>query len=84
MAGQPKLLDGIEAFHAGYRKGRVNRPPDEYMDTILVPAILHTTTEQFHARSYAIQERTRRMLMYYIAGGWAGNPGIVKSDHAEL
>lgn len=77
-------MDGVDAFHAGYIKGHVTRPPNEYVDLILVPAILHTPTAQFWELPFIVQEKMRGLLMRYIAGGWAGNTRLVKKDHAEL
>ena len=77
-------MDGVDAFHAGYVRGQVTRPPDEYTDMILIPAILHMRTVEFWALSPIVQEKTRRLLQRYIAAGWAGNTRTVKRSHAEL
>ncbi|MFA6168303.1 MAG: hypothetical protein WC700_16900 [Gemmatimonadaceae bacterium] len=55
------------------------------MDLILIPAVLHTPTTQFWAWPWVLQEKTRDLLLRYIAGGWAGNLTVVKKDpHADL
>lgn len=77
----------MAAFHAGYLHGQVTRPPDEYIDLVLIPAILHTPTAHFWTLPWPVQEKTRRLLLQYIAGGWAGNTDLLKrsqNSHAEL
>lgn len=65
-------------------RGEVTRPPTEYIDLILVPNILHTPVAVFHEQPHIIQERTRRLLLTFIAAGWAGNVNLVKrEDYAE-
>ncbi len=72
-------MDGVDAFHAAYRRGQVVRPrDDEYMDLILIPAILHIDPMVFHAYPLPIQERMRRLLIKYIAAGWGGNPETIQ------
>jgi hypothetical protein len=82
MVRVPKLIDGVDAFHAAYATGRIVSAPDEYMDLILIPAILHTPTVTLWAMPPAMQAMTRDLLLRYIAGGWAGNLQVVKRDHA--
>lgn len=77
-------MDGVDAFHAGYLRGELTRPPDEYTDMILIPAILHTQSTDFWQLPPLVQEKTRRLLQRYIAAGWAGNTRTVRRSHAEL
>ena len=76
---RPKRLDGIEAFHFAYTNGRVTEPPRLYTELILIPAILHTTTETYWGYPPIIQQMIRAMIPRYIATGWAGNLGTVKN-----
>lgn len=55
-------------------------PPTEYMDLILVPAILHIDPLVFDGYPYALKGRIRRLLSVYIAEGWGGKPEMVKHD----
>lgn len=48
------------------------------MDLILIPAILHIDPMAFHTYPPPIQERTRRLLIKYIAAGWGGNPETIQ------
>lgn len=58
-------------------------PPQEYVDLILVPAILNTPTVVFHAQPWVVQERTRRLLLqHYIPAGWGGKPEMIERNHA--
>lgn len=71
-------MDGVEAFHAAYARREVTMPPKEYIDLILVPAVLHTPTVDFWAMPEMVQEKTRRLLFYYIAAGWAGKTWVLE------
>lgn len=71
------------AFHLAYRDGRVVTPPDEYMDLVLVPMYLHIDPLHFAEYPEMVRRRIRRLLMETIAGGWAGNPAMVKPKKAH-
>jgi hypothetical protein len=34
-------MDGVDGFFAALRQSRLVRPPDEYIDLIIIPAVLH-------------------------------------------
>lgn len=57
-------------------------PPLEYMDMILIPAILHTPFADFVQLPWAVQHKTRLLLHQYIGAGWAGNTGLVRRGDA--
>ncbi len=69
----------MEGFHAAYKQGRLVPPPHEYMDLILVPAILHIDPLAFDDYPVALKGRIRRLLTIYIREGWGGNPETIKS-----
>lgn len=60
----------------------MSEPPRMYTDLILIPAILHIEPLTFAGYPPALQMQMRGLLRYYIAGGWAGNTEIVRSNHA--
>lgn len=57
-------------------------PPSEYMDMILVPAILHTPYVDFMALPLLVQQKMRYLLYRYIGAGWAGNTNLVRRADA--
>ena len=70
----------MEGFHRAYQNGRMVTPPAEYMDLILIPAILHIDPLTFAGYPPALQGRMRGLLGVYIAQGWGGKPEIIKHD----
>lgn len=75
---RPKLLDGVDAFHAAYANGRVASAPELYMDLILIPAVLHVEPMTFWRYPPVIREQMRKLFLRYVAGGWAGNWDLVR------
>lgn len=69
----------MEAFHAAYSHGELVQPPDDYMDLILIPAVLHTSWSEFAGYPLAIQERIRALLMFYLAAGQGMRPPVRES-----
>jgi hypothetical protein len=55
-------------------------PPTEYLDLILIPAMLHIDPLTFDGYPPALQGRMRRLLITYIANGWGGKPEMIKHD----
>lgn len=49
-------------------------PPVEYIDMILIPAILHIDPLTFAAYPPGVQGRVRQLLMDFIGGGWGPGP----------
>ena len=74
-------MDGVEAFHAAYRAGRMVPAPDDYIDMILVPGILHIDPLAFAAYPPLVQAKIRRLLRHYIAAGWGGNPQMIEAKN---
>lgn len=67
----------MDAFHAAYSRGRLVRPPDEYLDLILIPQHLHIDPLTFDRYPAALQERMRNLLMINLRYGWSGNPEMI-------
>lgn len=61
----------------------MTRPPDDYIDLILIPNILHTPAATFWEMPWVLQEKTRRLLQPFIAAGWAGNLATIRRENAE-
>jgi hypothetical protein len=62
-------MDGVDAFHAAYARGKLTSAPREYLELVLVPSILHTTWETFSRYPPMIQHLTITLLMSYIGAG---------------
>jgi hypothetical protein len=56
-------------------RGRIVTPPDEYMDLILVPAMLHIDPLVFLDYPPAMRYQIRTLLMHYIAAGGMAHGG---------
>lgn len=63
------MIDGVEAFHAAYARGRVVVPPAEYLDMIVIPAVLHIDPERLLHYPPALRAFLRARVMDWIAGG---------------
>jgi hypothetical protein len=72
------LIDQAEAFHAAYGRGRLVKPPDEYADLILIPAILHIDPLRFAEYPPMLRAKIRGLLTIYLAGGQGLNPDVIR------
>lgn len=69
----PFLADRIVGFNEALARGRIVTPPDEYVELILVPALLHIDPLTFMDYPPAVQFKVRQLLMHYIAAGGLAN-----------
>ena len=74
-------MDGVDAFHAAYHKGRFTPPPTEYMDLILIPQHLHIDPMTFDGYPRPVQARIRNLLTANIRYGWGGNLDAIERKH---
>lgn len=64
----------MTAFHAAYNDGRFVPPPDDYLDLILIPAVLHIDPLVFAEYPPAMALKIRVLAMHYIASGQGMRP----------
>lgn len=50
-------------------RGRIVSPPDEYLDLVIIPAMLHIDPLAFMAYPPALQYKLRHLVMYHVAAG---------------
>lgn len=68
----------MEGFHAGLSRGRLTQPPDEYLDLIVIPAVLHVDPLRLVAEyPPALREALRTWVMYWLAGGQGLNLDVI-------
>jgi hypothetical protein len=73
-------MDGVDAFMSAYARGRLETPPDELLELIIIPAVLHTPWTLFRNYPPALQAATKRLVMVWLGGGQGMNPDVI---HAE-
>ena len=64
----------MDAFHAAYARGKLVRPPEPYVELILVPAVLHIEPLAFRMYPPALRERVKGLLLRYLAAGQGMTP----------
>ena len=73
-------MDGVDGFHAALRQGRLVRPPDEYLDVIVIPAVLHIDPLALQNYPPALHAAVRAWVMAWIGSGQGLNLDVVQSD----
>lgn len=74
-------MDGVDGFHAALRRGQLVRPPDEYLDLIVIPAVLHIDPLRLLADYPPVLRETLRVyVMTWLAGGQGLNLDMVQGD----
>lgn len=68
----------MEAFHAAYVRGQIVPAPQEYVELILAPAILHIDPLSFAGYPPALRMRMTTLLWAYIGMGNGMNPMMVQ------
>lgn len=77
---RPKLIDGVDAFHAAFVRGQIVPAPPEYVELILAPAILHIDPMRFMEYPPAMRMRITNLLWAYIGMGNGMNLQVVRHD----
>ena len=72
----------MEGFHAGLMKGRLTRPPDAYLDLVVIPAVLHVDPLRLVAEyPPALRAALRAWVMHWLAGGQGLNLDVIERQH---
>ncbi len=77
---RPKLIDGIDGFHAAYARGHIVPIPQEYAEMIIIPAVLHTPWQVYRTYPPAVQAAILAWLPHYLAAGQGLNPDVIHAD----
>lgn len=72
----------MDAFHAAFIRGKIAPAPQEYVELILVPAVLHIDPMVFVAYPPALRARITTLLWSYVAMGNGMNPMVMRHDDA--
>lgn len=72
-------MDRVDGFHAELARGRVGRPPDTYIDLVIIPAVLHIDPLRF-ADDYPplLRELMRTLAMRWVGGGQGINTDVMR------
>jgi hypothetical protein len=73
-------MDGVDGFFAALRQSRLVRPPDEYIDLIVIPAVLHIDPLRLLDYPPVLRETLRAWVMTWLAGGQGLNLDVVQRD----
>jgi hypothetical protein len=73
-------MDGVDGFFAALRQGRLVRPPDDYLDIIVIPAVLHIDPLRLLDYPPVLRETLRTWVMTWLGGGQGLNLDMVQRD----
>jgi hypothetical protein len=73
-------MDGVDGFFAALRQGRLVRPPDEYLDLIVLPAVLHIDPLRLLDYPPVLREVLRTWVLTWLGGGQGLNLDMVQRD----